>query len=80
MIRKDGTILHLEQTCEVEEAETLLQALLEGEVTGFDLADCRRLHTAVLQLVLAAPIPIVVPPGDPALMALLLDSDGAAGR
>jgi hypothetical protein len=75
MIRKDGPVLHLQEVCDVEEAETLLAALQAGEVTGLDLGHCRRLHTAVMQLVLVSGVPIVVPPDDPTLVALLRASD-----
>jgi hypothetical protein len=71
MNRLEAGVLYLEDACEVEEAEHMLELLQGGAITGFDLRSCRRLHTAVLQLLLAAQLPIVSPPADPGLAALL---------
>lgn len=71
MIRLEGTTIHLEDSCPVEEAERLLELLQAGTATGIDLGGCRTVHTAVLQLLLAAPLPINVPPPE-ALLADLL--------
>mgnify|MGYP001809661302 FL=1 len=71
MIRLEGTIIHLEDACPVEEAERLLELLQAGTATGIDLGGCRTVHTAVLQLLLAAPLPIGVPPPDGLLAGLL---------
>ena len=71
MIRRQGGLLALEDNCDVEEAEALLEAVLGGGVEGLDMSRCRRLHTAVLQLILAARVPVVAPPPDPPLAALV---------
>ena len=71
MIRIDGTIVHLEGACPVEEAETLLEALQGGEMTGLHLGACQSLHTAVFQLVRACGLPVVAAPADPVIAKLL---------
>lgn len=71
MIRLDGATIHLEGACPVEEAERLLELLQTGTPTGFDLGGCRSVHTAVLQLLLASPLPIRMPPAESLLAALL---------
>ena len=59
-----GTIL-LEGDCPVEDAETLLNALLASPGRPLDWRGCQRLHTAVLQVVLASRPSIIGPCGDP---------------
>ncbi|MCW2248624.1 hypothetical protein M2352_004284 [Azospirillum fermentarium] len=71
MIRLEGTTIRLEDACPVEEAERLLELLQSGTATGIDLGGCRSVHTAVLQLLLAAPLPIHVPPPEALLAGLL---------
>ena len=70
MIRKEATVLFLEGNCEVEEAEAIMEAL-QGEVTAFDLSCCRRLHTAILQIVIAAGLKVRANHSDPMLAALV---------
>lgn len=53
--RADETIM-LEGVCAVEEAETLMQELLAG-ATLVDWGGCTHLHTACLQVILAAGLP-----------------------
>ncbi len=71
MIRLEGTTIHLEDACPVEEAERLLELLQSGTATGIDLDGCRSVHTAVFQLLLAAPLPIHTLPPEPMLAGLL---------
>lgn len=71
MIRNESGLLSLEGNCDVEEAEPLLEAFLGGGVEGLDLSRCHRLHTALLQLILAARVPVVSPPPEPTVAALL---------
>ena len=59
-----GTIL-LEGDCLVEDAETLLNALLASPGRPLDWRGCQRLHTAVLQVVLASRPSIIGSCGDP---------------
>ncbi len=60
----DGTII-LEGSCLVEDAETLLQLLQATPQVRLDWARCGHLHTAVLQVILAARPLVVGPCGDP---------------
>ena len=48
-IRREGSVIHLEGHCPVEDAETLT-ALLESE-GGWtvELSQCRQVHTALVQ-------------------------------
>lgn len=80
MIRIDGTIVHLEGACPVEEAETLLEALQSGGMTGLNLGACQSLHTAVFQLVRACGLPVLAAPADPVLAGLLPASAGSGGQ
>ncbi len=48
----------------VEEAETLCRLLCEHPGAAVDLGACQRLHTAALQVLLAARRPVAVPPQD----------------
>ena len=48
----DGVVV-LEGACPVEEAETLLGLLLEQADATVDWAGCTKMHTAVLQVLLA---------------------------
>lgn len=49
----DGTII-LAGTCPVEDAEPLLQMLLATPGAPVDWTQCRKLHTAVVQVLKAA--------------------------
>ena len=59
-----GTIV-LEGDCPVEDAETLLNALLSSPGRSLDWRGCQRLNTAVLQVVLASRPSLIGPCGDP---------------
>jgi len=52
-VRLDGTIVHLEGVCGVEEAETLAAQLDETGAWQVDLSGCAHLHGAVVQALLA---------------------------
>jgi hypothetical protein len=60
----DGTIV-LYGSCPVEDAEPLLQLLHASPEARLDWARCDHLHTAVLQVILAARPLLVGPCGDP---------------
>jgi hypothetical protein len=49
----DGTIM-LEGNCPIEDAERLLRCLLAGPAGPVDIRSCMTMHTAVLQVLLAA--------------------------
>jgi hypothetical protein len=50
---EDGTI-HLEGRCPIEDAEPLLQLLLQEAEGRVDLRACQHAHTAVIQILFAA--------------------------
>jgi hypothetical protein len=60
---EDGMIV-LEGLCPSEDAETLLQRLLAGRAATVDLRDCIGLHTAVIQVLLAAKASVRLPAAD----------------
>jgi len=56
--RDDAGVIVLQGECPVEDAETLLQ-LLQAQPEGpLDWSACTRLHTAVLQVLMAAAAPM----------------------
>jgi hypothetical protein len=61
--RDSGTVI-LDGECPVEDAEALLQLLQTMPGAVLDWTQCRRLHTAVLQVVLASGSVPVGPCGD----------------
>lgn len=63
-IRFDETTSWLEEVCAVEEAEPLLAWLQGGPDRRVDLGRCSHLHTAVLQVLLAARPVLAAPPED----------------
>jgi hypothetical protein len=63
--RAEQTIL-LQGACTVEDAETLFNQVLEG-AEAIDIGGCTFLHTACLQVLLAAPVKLIGTPADPAL-------------
>ena len=50
----DGATIVLDGRCAVEEAEPLLQLLQASPAACLDWRQCTHLHTAVLQVILAA--------------------------
>lgn len=63
-VRSDETVLRLEGACPVEEAETLLSWLCAHPQGQVDLSACTHLHTALLQVLLAAGGRIAAAPED----------------
>jgi hypothetical protein len=61
---ENGTIM-LEGDCTMEEAEPLLQMFQDVPRPTLDWTACTQLHTAVLQVVLAARPALIGPCGDP---------------
>jgi hypothetical protein len=61
--RSDGTIV-LDGRCPVEDAEPLLELLQATPAAPFDWSQCTYLHTAVLQVILAARPAPSAPCGD----------------
>ena len=63
--RSDNGTLVVEGVCPVEDAETLLQLLQAAPNAVVDWTQCRQLHTAVLQVIVASGIVPAGPCGDP---------------
>jgi hypothetical protein len=57
-IRLEGSVIHLEGYCHVEEAETLLTLLQAENARILDLAACDHLHAALVQVILALRPPV----------------------
>jgi hypothetical protein len=63
--RDDSGAIVLHGVCLVEDAEPLLQMLQMTPAAPLDWMPCSHLHTAVLQVILAAGIAPAGPCGDP---------------
>ncbi len=63
--RDDSGQVVLEGDCPVEDAERLLQLLQSTPGAPCDLTRCNRLHTAVVQVILAVRPTLIGPCGDP---------------
>jgi hypothetical protein len=66
-VRLDSGIIILEGDCPVDEAESLLELLLANPGASVDWSACGQLHTAVVQVLLAARPPMEGEPGTPFL-------------
>lgn len=66
-VRQTEGVIILEGDCGVEEAETLLSALLTAPGAEIDWSNCGSLHTAVVQLIQASNAPVRGTCGDPSL-------------
>jgi len=71
-VRWDGELIRLEGRCRIEEAETLLALLLEDGGRRVDLSGCGAMHSAVVQILIAARPSLVGTPDDPFLCAHVL--------
>lgn len=71
-VRLDGEAALLRDDCHVEDAETLTALLSSGAVLAVDIADCRKMHAAVLQALLAFTPDIVGEPADLFLRAWIV--------
>jgi hypothetical protein len=65
-IRRDEDTVHLDDVCAVEDADALVQELGAG-ATRIDWSGCTHLHTACLQVLMAAGVPMRGIPSNPAL-------------
>ena len=63
--RKGGASIVLEGECPAEDAEALVQMLQETPAAAIDWSACNRLHTAVIQVLLAVNARTVGDCGDP---------------
>lgn len=66
--RIDGDVLVLSGVVSIEEAESVRDLLACHPGAGVDLADCEHLHTAALQVLLAARRAVVSAPRDEFLL------------
>ncbi|GGD08790.1 hypothetical protein [Aureimonas glaciei] len=57
-IRLEDPVIHLEGSCHVEEAETLLTLLQAKNERILDLSACDHLHAALVQVILALRPPV----------------------
>jgi hypothetical protein len=62
--RDDSGAIVLDGVCPVEDAEPLLRMLQTTPAAGLDWTRCSQLHTAVLQVILAAGMVPAGPCGD----------------
>ena len=62
--RSDTGTVVLSGVCAVEDAESLLQMLQATPAAAIDWTQCRQLHTAVFQVILASGIAPTGPCGD----------------
>jgi hypothetical protein len=63
MIHREEDIIRLEGACPVEDAEALLQHIQQG-AAALDWSGCTFLHTACVQVILAAGIGVRGTPAD----------------
>lgn len=69
---QEGTVIHLEGPCRVEDAEALTALLQRMPGSTVDLTRCQGLHAAVAQAILAFAPPLTGLPADSFLRDLLL--------
>ena len=62
--RSDDGIVVLDGVCAVEDAESLLQMLQATPDALVEWTQCRQLHTAVLQVIMASGVSAIGPCGD----------------
>jgi hypothetical protein len=65
-VRREDEAVLLEEICPVEDAEILMEQLQAG-ATLIDWSGCTHLHTACLQVILAAGLPMRGIPANPVL-------------
>lgn len=71
-ISRDGSIIRLQGLCRVEDAEPLTALLQAISDSTLDLSECKGLHAAVVQAILAFRPKIFGVPDDPFLRDRLL--------
>lgn len=65
-------VVSLKGVCTVEEAEPLLEWLQDQQRAKVKLKECTHIHTAVLQVLMAAKAMVTLPPEDPDLAKWLV--------
>lgn len=64
-VRHIAGAIALEGICGVDDAETVLRAILEAPEAAVDWSACNRLHTAVVQIIVATNVRVRGICGDP---------------
>ncbi|MCB8883664.1 hypothetical protein ACELLULO517_25670 [Acidisoma cellulosilytica] len=72
--------IRLTGRCGVEDAEALLTALQANPAYAIDLADCRTLHTSIVQVLLVSRSKIIAEPVELALRRWLLPLLASGGQ
>lgn len=75
-----GSRIRLSGACKVEEAEILVGLLQSGAYEAVDIADCREMHSALAQALLAFKPPLIGTSTDPFIRDLLAPALAAAAR
>ena len=78
-VRREGSTIHLEGACPVEEAETLTMLLETPAAWTIELSACRQMHTSLVQVLLRYRPTIVGEPADPFLSRLVVPALTRAG-
>ncbi len=76
----DNGVLRLEGDCPVEEAETLVGLLQGAGASDVDLSQCRHLHSALVQALLAFRVRIVGKSQTPFIKDFVVPALDLAGR
>lgn len=79
-IRYDGAVARFEGACGVEEALPLSDWLLATLDARLDLGACTELHTALLQVLMAAKRPVAAAPEDEFLRRWIAPSLASGGE
>ncbi|MET0026914.1 MAG: hypothetical protein ABW101_04705 [Candidatus Thiodiazotropha sp.] len=65
------TVAVLDGICAIEEAETLLEWLLENPKGKLNLKQCEHMHTSILQVLMAVGPSLSAPPANEQVKALI---------
>lgn len=76
----DNGVLRLQGDCQVEEAETLVGLLQSAGASSVDLSQCRHLHSALVQALLAFRVRIVGESQTPFIRDFVAPALDLAGR
>ena len=78
--RIDDRTIALEGVCPLDDAEPLLQLLLDHPAPALDWRACSGAHTGVIQVLLAANPVLIGPPQDPFLAGFVAPALGRVVR
>lgn len=71
-LRYDGSTVHFEDHCIVDEALELVEFFSNTEAATADLSRCASAHTALIQILPFAGLKEVIAPSDPSLAKMLV--------